>query len=325
MKKKKLGLDLLIPFIVAGVFSLANLLGFYRGAESRIYDLAPAPEARRAREPRPAVPGHRRHGDRQGGHLPLEPGPHGRRPDRDGGVRRRLRGVRHRVRGPQPPGGRRPAPGAGESPSCSAGSSQTIQQNIRDLFQALRQGNIGLGEARDYIRQLEELTDSSRQLLLAKVAEIARDNDTYLGRAARLFGKAFFTVNMVPEAGAQRQRGAAALRAGQHGPSQGAGRRGLSLRVGGHPPGHPADHAGGPGGRLPQRDHRRGRGAAAHRPGPGLRGALLRPAGLRGAAGLAGQARGERGGAAHRAVKEPRSPARGAATWSSPWPRTGAS
>src|SRR3972149_3145139 len=40
MKKQKLGLDLLIPFAVAGVFALANLLGFYRGAESRIYDLA---------------------------------------------------------------------------------------------------------------------------------------------------------------------------------------------------------------------------------------------------------------------------------------------
>ena len=39
MRKKRLGLDLLIPFVVAGVFTLANLVAFYRGAEWRVYDL----------------------------------------------------------------------------------------------------------------------------------------------------------------------------------------------------------------------------------------------------------------------------------------------
>ncbi|UCF97357.1 MAG: CHASE2 domain-containing protein [Spirochaetaceae bacterium] len=74
-----------------------------------------------------------------------------------------------------------------------------ISQNIRDLFLALQTGMISLRDAEDYVQDLTGLTDMARDVLLDKVREISRDNDTYFGQAARLFGKAYFTVNMLPE------------------------------------------------------------------------------------------------------------------------------
>ena len=75
-----------------------------------------------------------------------------------------------------------------------------ISQNIQDLFLALQSGMISLRDAEDYVQDLTGLTDMSRDILLDKVREISRDNDAYLGSAARLFGKAYLTVNMLPEA-----------------------------------------------------------------------------------------------------------------------------
>jgi len=73
-----------------------------------------------------------------------------------------------------------------------------ISQNIEDLFLALQSGMISLRDAEDYVQDLTGLTDMSRDILLDKVREISRDNDAYFGQAARLFGKAYFTVNMLP-------------------------------------------------------------------------------------------------------------------------------
>ncbi len=198
MKKQKLGLDLLIPIAVAVVFCLANLLGFYRNAELRIYDLA--------LHLKPAVPENRSllfldiddTAIAKVGSFPWS-----RDLMADGLITMAEFGAAYAVFDIEyvdpSPRGVDAQMLEQEVPELFGREFQTIRQNIRDLFQALRQGNIGLAEAGDYIRQLEELTDSSRQLLLAKVAGIARDNDTYLGQAARLFGKAFFTVNMLPE------------------------------------------------------------------------------------------------------------------------------
>jgi adenylate cyclase len=198
MKKQKLGLDLLIPFAVAAFFSLANLLGFYRNAELRIYDLA--------LHLKPAVP-------ENPSLLFLDIDdtaiakvgsfPWSRDLMADGLITMSEFGAAYAVFDieyvdPSPRGVDAQLLEQ-EVPELFGSEFGLIKQNIRDLFEALRQGNIGLADAADYIRQLEELTDSSRQKLLAKVAEIARDNDAYLGRAARLFGKTFFTVNMVPE------------------------------------------------------------------------------------------------------------------------------
>lgn len=75
----------------------------------------------------------------------------------------------------------------------------TLDQNMTDLFQAIRTGNIPLSEAGDYVKQLAGQADDSKKLLLDKVQAIARDNDSYLGSAAWFFQNAYFTVNYLEQ------------------------------------------------------------------------------------------------------------------------------
>lgn len=74
-----------------------------------------------------------------------------------------------------------------------------IGQNARDLFQAIEVGAIPLEEAGDFVNDLSDLNEQSRREILQAIDEIARDNDDYLGRAAGIFEKAFFTVGMRPQ------------------------------------------------------------------------------------------------------------------------------
>ncbi len=74
-----------------------------------------------------------------------------------------------------------------------------IKGNITGLFEALAAGQIPLEEAQSYIQDLTQLTENSKQVLLTKVDDIARDNDTYFGKMARLNGSAFFTVGMLSD------------------------------------------------------------------------------------------------------------------------------
>ncbi len=73
-----------------------------------------------------------------------------------------------------------------------------MNRNITGLFNAIKDGSIPLSDAGDYINQLTGINDETRKKLLKTVADIARDNDKYLGQAARFFGNSFFTVNMLP-------------------------------------------------------------------------------------------------------------------------------
>ncbi|NOY07375.1 MAG: CHASE2 domain-containing protein [Spirochaetes bacterium] len=72
-----------------------------------------------------------------------------------------------------------------------------IEGNIKDFFHALQTGNITLSDAKDYINELSGLTEQSKNKLLKSVRAIARDNDRYLGEAARFFGNTFFTVTLL--------------------------------------------------------------------------------------------------------------------------------
>ncbi len=85
-----------------------------------------------------------------------------------------------------------------EIPESFTKGFDTINGNMKDLFEALSSGSISIQDAGDYINQLAGLNDETKKELLKKVTEIARDNDTYLGEAARFFGNAFFTINMLP-------------------------------------------------------------------------------------------------------------------------------
>ncbi len=70
-----------------------------------------------------------------------------------------------------------------------------IQTNIEQLFNAIRTGSLPAGEARKYVSELVGLTTLGKSRLLEAVRAIERDNDAYLGQAARYFGAAYFTVN----------------------------------------------------------------------------------------------------------------------------------
>ncbi len=75
----------------------------------------------------------------------------------------------------------------------------TIDESVAALIEALQTRKTTREEAQDYLQQMAGLTQASREALLQKVGGIVRDNDSYLGRAARYFENAFFTVNMLEE------------------------------------------------------------------------------------------------------------------------------
>lgn len=85
-----------------------------------------------------------------------------------------------------------------EIPKTFTSEFDTINQNMKDLFDAIQSGNLSIKDAGDYITQLEGINNETKNTLLKKVTEISRDNDAYLGEAARFFGNAFFTINMLP-------------------------------------------------------------------------------------------------------------------------------
>lgn len=74
-----------------------------------------------------------------------------------------------------------------------------LNQNITQLFAAIQSGSLPLADAGAYVQQLTGMSDQSKELLLDRVQAIARDNDTYLGRAARFFGHAYFTVDVLSQ------------------------------------------------------------------------------------------------------------------------------
>jgi len=85
-----------------------------------------------------------------------------------------------------------------EIPETFTSEFDTINQNMKDLFDAIQSGNLSIKDAGDYITQLEGINDETKNMLLEEVTGIARDNDAYLGEAARFFGNTFFTINMLP-------------------------------------------------------------------------------------------------------------------------------
>jgi len=69
-----------------------------------------------------------------------------------------------------------------------------IKTSIQQLFEAIRSGNIQVRDAPQYVSELQGLTDQGKLRLLDTVKSVERDNDTFLGEAARFFGSAFLTV-----------------------------------------------------------------------------------------------------------------------------------
>ncbi|MCK5008554.1 MAG: CHASE2 domain-containing protein, partial [Spirochaetales bacterium] len=197
MNDKRIWLAILIPLLIAGAFALLNLVDFYTGAERSVYDLL--------LHVKPAVPEEESllfldiddTAIAQVGQFPW-----GRDIMADGLILLKEFEAAYAVFDieytEQSPRGVNVAL-LNEIPEIFGQEFTVINQNIQDLFLALQTGTISLGDAQDYVQDLTGLTDMSRNILLDKVQEISRDNDAYFGRAARLFGKAYFTVTMLPE------------------------------------------------------------------------------------------------------------------------------
>ena len=86
-----------------------------------------------------------------------------------------------------------------ELPDVFTDEFEIINQNITDLFGAIASGALPVEVAEDYIYDLTMLNDQTKDILLSKVNEVARDNDEYFKNAIYFFDKAFFTVNMVED------------------------------------------------------------------------------------------------------------------------------
>lgn len=198
MAKKTLRLDFLIPFVAAVAFTALHFVDFYQTGENRIYDqflhIKPAIEENESilllNIDDLAI-------------AKVGMFPWSRAVMADGLLLMREMGARYAVFDieytEESPLGVNSALLEEEIPELFTNEFSAIRENIKSLFSAIAGGNIPLSDAQDYIQDLAGLTDESKETLLNKVNEIVRDNDIYLGQAARFFGNAFFTVNMLPD------------------------------------------------------------------------------------------------------------------------------
>ncbi len=197
--KRKIGFDMLIPVIAASVFILLNLLPFFQNTEHRLYDLL--------LRIKPSVPEEKAilfldiddEAIEQVGMFPWS-----RDIMAEGLILMKEFEAAYAVFDieytEKSPLGVNAAALNEEIPESFITEFSTINQNISDLFQALQAKQISLKDAGNFVDDLMEITLVSRDILLDRVQYIARDNDTFFGQAADLFGKAYFTVNMLSEA-----------------------------------------------------------------------------------------------------------------------------
>ena len=69
-----------------------------------------------------------------------------------------------------------------------------IQTNLQQLSDAIRSGTLPIRDVPGAVSDLQGFTDQEKVKLLNDVKSVERDNDAYLGKAARFFGSAYFTV-----------------------------------------------------------------------------------------------------------------------------------
>jgi adenylate cyclase len=74
-----------------------------------------------------------------------------------------------------------------------------IKDNMSSLTYAVAEGQIQAKDMADFLPDLVSDIDTRMEGLLDEMANIVRDNDEYLGKAAAVFDKAFFTLNIIPD------------------------------------------------------------------------------------------------------------------------------
>ena len=83
-----------------------------------------------------------------------------------------------------------------ELPAVFDQEFEIINSNIIDLFAAVAEGVLSIEEASDYILELADLNEQTRDMLLDRVQRVTKDNDEYFAQAVRLYEDVYFTVNM---------------------------------------------------------------------------------------------------------------------------------
>ncbi len=194
---KKIPIGLLVPILSAAVFSLLNLFDFYSTLEKRMYDAL--------LHVKPAIP--------EDPSIPLLDvddtaianvgiWPWSREVMAEGLITMKEFGAAYAVFDieytEQSPRGIDSALLKDKIPKSLSSEFTSLYRNVRDLFTALKNRQISLRDAEDYLKQLEQMTEQSKEVLISQINNIVRDNDTFLGQAARFFGNAYFTINMLP-------------------------------------------------------------------------------------------------------------------------------
>jgi adenylate cyclase len=198
MKKKQSANLLLVPLAVSIVIVLLNLFTPFEGLERRLYDIL--------LHLRPAVTEHPAiiliDVDDQA-IAKVGTWPWGRNLMADGLITMREFGASYAVFDieyvDKSPLGVNAEVLNQEIPAALSAEFATVQQNVTDLFAALRDRRISMAQAGGFIKDLGDLTEVSKTSLLKKIGQVARNNDELLGRSARLFRNAYFTINMLPE------------------------------------------------------------------------------------------------------------------------------
>ncbi len=195
-KKSRPYLDFLVPVVVAALFGAAGLSPAFRGADNRVYDLLlrfKPPVAERsdirlvdiddtAIEKVGTFPWSR---DIMADGLLLM---------REMGARYAVFDIEYVDRSPR---GVNADTLEQALPEALSTEFARASENAAELVRAVRAGRIRGGAVDEYLAQLAASNDMARRRIEETIQQIARDNDLYLGQAARFFGSAFLTVNML--------------------------------------------------------------------------------------------------------------------------------
>ncbi len=85
-----------------------------------------------------------------------------------------------------------------EIPASIDEAFATVGGSAVDLIESVAAGRLTPEEALEFSDDFLDLTERQRESLLDTVRQVAIDYDEYMGRAAEVFGSAFFTVTMLP-------------------------------------------------------------------------------------------------------------------------------
>ena len=189
-------IELVVPFGVAVVFVLLNLAPFYRTAERRVYDFF--------LHIKPAVPEREEIflldvDDTAITNVGLWPW------SREYMARGLIRlaefdasyvtfDVEYVDASPQAVDGRFLR---NEVPEIFDARMGGLVDQVNALFNAVAAGQIPVEEAPDFVQEWARQAEEVENGLVQTVSSVVQDNDSYLGRAARFHGSAYFTVNIL--------------------------------------------------------------------------------------------------------------------------------